>query len=274
MPAAEGPFGLEDYTDHVIQFLEHLGSGVHLFAVCQPSVSAIAASALMAESRSPAAPRSLTLMAGPIDTRVSPGPVNDLATTYPIEWFRENLITRVPSRYAGAGRRVYPGFAQVTAFMAMNPRNHLEAHWRMFESLADGKTAEADAAKAFYDEYLAVLDLAAEFYLDTVEQVFQHHTFPRGVMTHRGHRIDPTAIRRTALLTIEGERDDICPPGQTAAAHDLTPSIPPALRVHHLQAGVGHYGVFAGQRWETEVYPVVRATILANDREPQVARYG
>jgi polyhydroxyalkanoate depolymerase len=274
VPVADGPFGFEDYTDHVMRFLEHLGPGAHLFAVCQPCVSALAATALLAEAGSPATPRSLTLMAGPIDTRESPTSVDDLASMYPIEWFRDNLITRVPWQFAGAGRRVYPGFAQVTAFVSMNPRTHLEAHWRMFENLADGRTADANWAKAFYDEYFAVLDLAAEFYLDTVDQVFQQHTLPRRVMTHRGHRIDTAAIRETALLTIEGERDDICAPGQTAVAHDLTPSIPDALRARHLQPGAGHYGVFSGHRWETEVYPLVRATILANDHDRRAATLG
>jgi polyhydroxyalkanoate depolymerase len=197
--------------------------------------------------------------------------VNEPATTVPIEWFRDNVITTVPWRFRGAGRRVYPGFVQVGAFMALNPRRHLDAHWAMFEQLADGRTADAAAAKDFYDEYFAVLDLTEEFYLETVEQVFQTHRLAKGQMTHRGRRVDPAAIRSTALLTVEGERDDICAAGQTVAAHDLAPRIPAAKRAHHLQSGVGHYGVFSGRRWEHEIYPIVRRTILSTDRGLQVA---
>jgi len=266
IPRRHGVFGLEDYTDHLISFLEAIGPGAHLLAVCQPCVSALVATAVMAEAGSSCTPRSLTLMAGPIDTRVSPAAVNILATSHSIEWFRNNLITTVPMRFRGAGRRVYPGFLQVGAFVAMNPRRHLDAHWRIFDDLVEGRIAESAARKAFYDEYFAVLDLTEEFYLETVEAVFQEHLLPRGLMRHHGRIVDCAAIGHTALLTVEGERDDICSVGQTMAAHELTPSIPNALRAHHLQAGAGHYGVFSGRRWEAEVYPTVRRTIQASDR--------
>ena len=265
VPVHHGGFGIEDYTNHVISFLETIGPGAHLLAVCQPCVSALAATAVMSEAQSACVPKSLTLMAGPIDTRISPTAVNTLATGRTIDWFRNNVITTVPPRFPGAGRHVYPGFLQVSAFVAMNQRNHLDAHWRMFDDLVNDRVEEADARKAFYDEYFAVLDLAAEFYLDTVQDVFQQHLLPRGLMRHQGRPIDCTAIRHTALLTVEGERDDICAVGQTSAAHNLTPSIPNALRAHHLQTNVGHYGVFSGRRWNTEVYPAVRQTIQVSE---------
>jgi poly(3-hydroxybutyrate) depolymerase len=265
IPLRDGSFGLEDYTNHIIGFLEAIGPGAHVLAVCQPCVSALAATAVMAEAGSPFVPKSLTLMAGPIDARVSPTAVNDLATSMPIEWFRDNVIATVPARFAGAGRRVYPGFLQVAGFVAMNHRRHIDAHWRMYDHLIAGRTKESEAGKAFYDEYFAVLDLTEEFYLETVRDVFQQHTLARGTMQHEGRTIDCRAIRHTALLTVEGERDDICAAGQTVAAHDLTPAIPPGMRAHHLQSNVGHYGVFSGRRWESEVYPIVRRTIGASE---------
>jgi poly(3-hydroxybutyrate) depolymerase len=262
---ADGAFGFADYVDHVIRFLEEIGPGAHVLGVCQPCVQVLAAVALMAEDQHPAQPCSMTLMAGPVDTRVSPTKVNELATGRPLSWFQRHLIDTVPPPYRGAGRRVYPGFMQLLAFMSMNANRHVKAHVQLFELLAAGESAEAEAIKAFYDEYFAVLDLPAEFYLETVEHVFQEALLARGLLTVRGRRVDPRAIRRTALLTVEGERDDICSVGQTMAAHDLCTSLRPYLKRHHLQPGAGHYGVFSGTRWETQIYPVVRNFVLASD---------
>jgi polyhydroxyalkanoate depolymerase len=261
----EGRFGFDDYIDHVIRFLEHLGPGAHVVAVCQPCVQVLAAAALMAEDNNPAQPASMTLMAGPIDTRINPTKVNDLAKGKPIAWFEKNLIGTVPARYKGAERRVYPGFVQLSAFMAMNLDRHVKAHVDLFHNLAGGHLEKAETTKAFYDEYFAVLDLAAEFYLETVQWVFQEHQLPLGAMMFKGRKVNPKAIRKTALLTVEGERDDICAVGQTMAAHDLASSLKPFRKRHHLQAGVGHYGVFSGRRWENQVYPIVRNMILQND---------
>ncbi len=262
---AQGRFGFEDYVESVTTFLRILGPGTHVVAVCQPCVQVLCATALMAEEDDPATPRSITLMAGPVDTRINPTKVNELATSKPYDWFEKNLIATVPGRFAGAGRKVYPGFVQLSAFMAMNMDRHVKAHAEMWENLAKGETEKAATAKAFYDEYFAVLDLAAEFYLETISWVFQEARLPRGEMTHRGRKVDPRAIRRTTLLTVEGERDDICSIGQTAAAHDLASSLKPYRRRHHMQAGVGHYGVFSGRRWENQIYPIVRNVILSSD---------
>jgi len=219
----------------------------------------------MAQSGSTAQPRSMTLMAGPIDTRINPTKVNDLAMQRPIEWFDANLIARVPRRYRGAGRRVYPGFVQLAAFMSMNIDRHRRAHLDLYEDLAKGDVEKAMATKRFYDEYFAVLDLTAEFYLETVAWVFQEARLAKGVLNFRGERVTPRAIRRTALLTVEGERDDICALGQTAAAHELCKGVKPYMRRHHMQAGAGHYGVFSGKRWEEQVYPIVRNVILSSE---------
>lgn len=262
---AEGAFGFDEYVAHVIRFLEELGPGAHVVAVCQPCVQVLAAAAIMGEDDNPAAPASMTLMAGPIDTRVAPTKVNELAKEKPIAWFERNLIARVPWRYKGARRRVYPGFVQLSAFMAMNMDRHVKAHVDLFHNLAGGQTDKANHTKAFYDEYFAVLDLPAEFYLETVQWVFQEHQLPLGTMTFKGRKVDPKAIRHTSLLTVEGERDDICAVGQTMAAHDLAASLKPYRRRHHLQAGVGHYGVFSGKKWEGQVYPILRNMILQND---------
>jgi polyhydroxyalkanoate depolymerase len=258
-----GAFGFDAYVDHLIQWLRFLGPGAHIVAVCQPCVQAIAAAAVMAQAGDPAQPHSMTLMAGPVDTRVSPTKVNQLATEKPIEWFEKNLISPVPARYAGAGRRVYPGFIQLMAFMAMNIARHRNAHFDLYRHLARRENEKADAIKSFYDEYFAVLDLTAEFYLETVAWVFQEARLAKGTLTFRGELVKPAAIRRTMLLTVEGERDDICGIGQTAAAHELCSGLRPHLKRHHLQAGAGHYGVFSGKRWETQVYPQIRHTILA-----------
>jgi polyhydroxyalkanoate depolymerase len=262
VPRRHGAFGLDEYIDHLIDFLDAMGPGAHVVAVCQPCVPALAAAAIMAEDDHPAAPHSLTLMAGPIDARVSPTMVNDLAAGRPLEWFERNVIAIVPSRFPGAGRRVYPGFLQVAAFMHMNPDRHRAAFRRLYEDIIAGNDERAGATKAFYDEYFAVLDLTAEFYLETVAATFQDHLLARGCFEWRGRRVDPGAIRRTALLTVEGERDDICGVGQTAAAHDLCTALPAARRRQHLQAGAGHFGVFTGSRWEREVYPQLRSHIL------------
>lgn len=265
VPLTAGAFGFEDYVDTLITFLEVLGPGAHVLAVCQPCVQVLAAAAIMAEDDNPAQPRSMTLMAGPIDTRINPTKVNELATSKPMDWFEQNLIATVPWRWAGAGRRVYPGFVQLSAFVSMNLDRHVKAHTELYENLAKGETEKAATTKAFYDEYFAVLDLAAEFYLETIAWVFQEARLPQGLLTHRGRKVDTRAIRRTALLTVEGERDDICALGQTAAAHDLTPSLKAYRKRHHMQAGVGHYGVFSGKRWENQVYPIVRNVILSAD---------
>jgi poly(3-hydroxybutyrate) depolymerase len=262
---AHGPFGFDDYVEHLVQWLEKMGPGTHVVAVCQPCVQVLAAAAIMAEGGNPAQPRSMTLMAGPIDTRVNPTKVNALATSRPIEWFERTLIAEVPARYAGAGRKVYPGFVQLAAFMSMNIDRHRKAHMELYENLAKGELEKARVTKDFYDEYFAVLDLSAEFYLETVRWVFQEARLAKGELTHRGRPVDPNAVRRTALLTVEGERDDICSLGQTSAAHDLCKGLKPSRRRHHMQAGAGHYGVFSGKRWETQVYPIVRNMILANE---------
>jgi poly(3-hydroxybutyrate) depolymerase len=261
---SDGLFDFDDFTDHVIRFLERLGPDSHVLAVCQPTVAVLSAVALMAQAGNPAQPRSMTLMAGPIDTRISPTAVNDLAMGHKLEWFERNLICEVPGRYAGAGRRVYPGFLQLTAFMAMNKARHEQAFRDYYANIVDGETEKTATHEAFYDEYFAVMDLTAEFYLDTIAKVFQQHELPRGVMKFRDQAIEPAAIRRTALLTVEGELDDICAIGQTMAAHDLCPGLRPAMKRHHLQTGVGHYGVFNGRRWINSIYPQVRDIIQAH----------
>ncbi|WP_156679098.1 polyhydroxyalkanoate depolymerase [Sphingomonas profundi] len=263
VPLSAGRFGFADYTDYIIDFLERLGPRSNVLAVCQPCVPTLAAVAIMAEDRNPAQPRTMTLMGGPVDVRVSPTVVNDLATSKPLDWFERQLISRVPWRYEGRGRRVYPGFLQLIAFMSMNMARHGDQHRLLYQHLADGELVEAAKIRDFYEEYYAVLDLTAEFYLETVDIVFQRALLAKGEMTHRGRPVNPAAIQRTALLTVEGERDDICAVGQTAAAHGLCSSLRPHLKRHHLQPGVGHYGVFAGRRWDTQVYPQVRNLVLA-----------
>jgi poly(3-hydroxybutyrate) depolymerase len=260
-----GRFGFDDYIAHLIRFLDAIGPGTHVLAVCQPCVAALVAVAVMAQTNNPAQPRSMTLMAGPIDTRINPTKVNALALSKPIEWFEHNLIATVPMRYPGAFRRVYPGFVQLAAFMSMNLARHLKAHRELYENLAKGEHEKAQVTKAFYDEYFAVLDLTAEFYLETVRLVFQECALPIGKLEWQGERVEPRAIKRTMLLTVEGERDDICAVGQTAAAHDLCTGLRPYLRRHHMQAGVGHYGVFSGNRWNNQIYPLVRNVILASE---------
>jgi poly(3-hydroxybutyrate) depolymerase len=260
-PISDGVFGFDEFVDHLIRFMEVIGEGSHMIAVCQPAVAGLAATAVMAEAGNRAQPRSLTLMAGPIDTRQNPTKVNELAKSRSIEWFEKNLIASVPWRFKGATRRVYPGFLQLTAFMSMNLDRHINAHISQFHALAGGNMVAAEAHKKFYDEYGAVMDLPAEFYLETVQRVFQDHDLPLGKLTWHGQKVRPEVIRRTALLTVEGERDDICAVGQTMAALDLCSGLRISQKRHHLQTGVGHYGVFSGSRWAREVYPRVRAMI-------------
>lgn len=261
----EGPFALDDYIDHIIKFFEHIGPGAHVVGVCQPCNALLATIGVMAQTGNVAQPRSMTLMAGPVDTRINPTAVNELATSHSIEWFEKNLIATVPHQFRGANRRVYPGFLQLAAFMSMNLPRHVRAHLDLFSHIARGEIEKANATRRFYDEYFAVLDLPAEFYLQTVQRVFQEHHLARGVFEWRGNRIDVGAIKKVALLTIEGEKDDICAPGQTVAAHDLCTGIKPHKKHHHLQPGVGHYGVFSGTKWQRQIYPLVRDTIRMND---------
>ena len=263
VPLWHGGFSLDDYTLQIISFLEAIGPGAHMVAVCQPCVAALAATALMSEDDNPSTPHSLTLMAGPIDCRINPTAVNKLANERSIGWFERNLISRVPWPHAGVMRRVYPGFLQLSAFMSMNPDRHKQQFAKLFQHLVDGEVDQATTIRTFYDEYLAVNDLPAEFYLETVERVFQTYDLPRGKLTVGDRKVDPSAIRKTALLTVEGERDDICAVGQTVAAQDLCTGVRPYLKTHHLQAGVGHYGVFSGSKWNTQIYPRVRETIHA-----------
>jgi len=265
VPQSAGEFGMDGYIGHVIDFLEQLGPRTHVVAVCQPCVQALAATSIMAEDDNPSTPASLTLMAGPIDCRLNPTKVNHLASTRPIDWFEKNLIALVPARFKGGGRLVYPGFMQLTAFMSMNMDRHVKAHVELYNSLAAGEMEKAKQTKDFYDEYFAVLDLTAEFYLETVKLVFQDYALAKGQLQYKGRTVNPKAIRRTTLLTVEGERDDICSVGQTLAAHDLCSSLKPFRKRHHLQPGVGHYGVFAGKKWEAQIYPLVRNAILSSE---------
>ena len=269
IPRGHGRFGLEDYTEHLIDFLDKLGPRAHMVAICQPSVSALAAAAIMCEDNHPARPATLILMAGPIDTRIQPTKVNEFAKSKPIKWFEDNLINYVPVQCKGALRQVYPGFVQLTAFVSMNLERHIKQHMDLHNHLAKGETEKAATIKTFYDEYFAVMDLPAEFYLDTVKTVFQDCALATGELRVRGRHVDPAAIRRMALLTVEGERDDICSVGQTLAAQDLCSGVRPYLKRHHVQTGVGHYGVFSGKRWESGVYPQVRDVIQMADQTLQ-----
>jgi poly(3-hydroxybutyrate) depolymerase len=261
VPLAAGRFGLDEYTAHIIDFLAAMGPNANVIAVCQPTVAALAAVSIMSEDQHPATPASLTLMAGPIDCRISPTAVNKLAMTKPIEWFEKNLISTVPWRHGGGGRRVYPGFVQLSAFMSMNKDRHVNAFKEYYQHLVDDEFDKAEITRTFYEEYMAVADLSADFYIETVDLVFQKYALPKGELTFRGRTVNPAAIRRTALVTIEGERDDICAIGQTLAAQDLASSLRPYMRTHYVQPNVGHYGVFSGKRWQNHIYPVVRDVI-------------
>lgn len=261
VPLAQGSFDLDDYVDYVRNMITHLGPDVHVMAVCQPSVPVIAAIALMEEDDDPATPRSMTLMGGPIDTRRSPTEVNKLAQKRGIEWFRANCIVRVPFPHPGMMRAVYPGYLQLSGFMAMNIDRHLTAHWDMFNHLVSGDGDSAEKHRDFYDEYMAVMDLTAEFYLQTVDTVFVRHALPKGEMLHRGRKVDLGAIRRCGLMTVEGEKDDISGVGQTRAAHDLCVNLPKERQIYHLQKDVGHYGVFNGSRFRREIAPAIAGFI-------------
>jgi len=264
IPLEQGTFSFEDFVQHLIDFIKAIGPEAHVVAVCQPAVPALAAAAVMAQDDDRDLPASLTLMAGPIDTRIAPTKVNELATSKPIDWFREKMVGVTPRTLRGAGRRVYPGFLQVAAFMSMNVERHSKAFVDLFKSRVEGDFQKANQIREFYEEYFAIMDLDARFYLETVELVFQKHALPRGELSFRGRLIEPRAIRKTALLTVEGERDDICAVGQTLAAHDLCTGLRPYMKSHVLQPDVGHYGVFNGRRWETQIYPLVRDHIYAS----------
>jgi poly(3-hydroxybutyrate) depolymerase len=265
VPLTDGNFDLDDYIDYVSDFLRYIGPGAHVIAVCQPSVPVLGAASLMAAADDPMQPRSITLMGGPIDTRISPTVPNDLAMRNSMMWFRQSMVTSVPWGFPGFLRRVYPGFMQLTSFITMNLDRHINAHMRQFEHLVKGDGDSAEAHRRFYDEYLAVMDLTAEFYLQTVQVVFKEHRLPRGVWVSRGRKVEPAAISRSALMTVEGELDDISGLGQTRAAHGLTPNIPADRHVHYEQKAVGHYGIFNGRRWREQIMPRVRDFIRAND---------
>jgi poly(3-hydroxybutyrate) depolymerase len=257
VPLAEGSFDLDDYVDYLIEFLEAIGPGAHMLAVCQPSVPCYVAACLMSASKHPCRPKTLTMMGGPIDTREAPTAVNTLATQRPHVWFQQNVIATVPYSYPGAGRKVYPGFLQLAGFMSMNLGDHLMSHWEMFKHLVQGDGESADRTKEFYDEYRAVCDMTAEFYLQTVDLVFQRHALPKGEWVHRGVRVDPAAITDIGLLAIEGERDDISGIGQTKAALKLATKLPKSDKKYFMAEGVGHYGIFNGGKWRDRIAPVV-----------------
>lgn len=266
VPITAGRFDLDDYIDYLIDFLRFIGPDTHVLAVCQPSVPAFAATAVMSAENDPCRPSSLTMMGGPVDTRASPTSVNDVAVRQPLSWFANNVIATVPLNYPGAGRQVYPGFLQLAGFLSMNLESHLRSHWEMFKHLTMGDQESADATRRFYDEYLSVCDMTSEFYLQTIEHVFQKHSLPKGEFVHRGKPIDPDAIRDTALLAIEGERDDISGIGQTRAALDLAPHLPDAKKKYLLAEDVGHYGIFNGSKWRKRIAPVVEDWIRENAR--------
>jgi poly(3-hydroxybutyrate) depolymerase len=266
VPVQYGRFDLDDEIELLIKHIRLLGPACHVLAVCQPSVPVLAAVSLMAADDDPCQPASMVLMGGPIDPAANPTEVNRFALSHPLSWFEHVVITTVPARYPGAFRRVYPGFLQLAGFLSMNFDRHVEAHWRMFRHLVEGDGESAAATRAFYDEYTSVMDLPADFYLQTVDRVFQRRDLAHGKFRVRGERADPGAIEKTALLTVEGERDDICGVGQTEAAHRLCRNLPPAKQAHHLQRRVGHYGVFHGRRWRDEIYPKVAGFIREHER--------
>jgi poly(3-hydroxybutyrate) depolymerase len=262
---SHGKFDLNDYIDYVIEFLNEMGPGCHVLAVCQPAVPVYAAVAYMSAMKDPATPLTLTMMGGPVDTRKAPTSVDDLATERPYAWFEQNVIARVPAMYPGAGRKVYPGFLQLAGFMSMNLANHMKSHWELFRHLVDGDDDSAAATKAFYEEYRSVCDMTAEFYLQTIDVVFQRQAIAKGEFVHRGHLVNPAAIDRTALLAIEGEKDDISGLGQTKAALDLATGLPEAKKQYYMAEGAGHYGIFNGRKWRESVAPVVERFIRKHD---------
>lgn len=267
VPLTEGRFDLDDYVSYVIEMTHHLGEGTHVVAVCQPSVPVLAAVALMEADQDRFAPASMTLMGGPIDTRINPTGVNELAKAKPIDWFRDSVVMPVPWPQPGFGRSVYPGFLQLSGFMSMNLDRHMTAHKDFYLNLVKNDGDSAEKHREFYDEYLAVMDLTAEFYLQTVETVFIEHALPKGTMMHRGRAVDPAAIRNVALFTVEGENDDISGVGQTKAAHDLCLNLPQEKRRHYMQPDVGHYGVFNGSRFRNEIVPQMVAFFQEHQRQ-------
>jgi poly(3-hydroxybutyrate) depolymerase len=258
VPLMAGRFDLNDYIDHVIAMLRELGPDTHVVAVCQPGPLVLAAVSVMSAQDDPCAPATMTIMGSPIDARKSPTEPNKLAEERDITWFKQNMIHTVPVFYPGAFRRVYPGFVQLASFMGMNMQRHVDAHYSYYQNLVKGDGDDARKHREFYDEYLAVMDLSEEFYIQTLIEIFQEYRLPLGTMTHRGAKVDPAAITKTALLTVEGENDDISGIGQTQAAHDLCVNIPEHMRRDYIQPGVGHYGVFSGRRFKTEIYPRMR----------------
>jgi poly(3-hydroxybutyrate) depolymerase len=271
VPVTDGLFDLDDYIDYIIEMLHHLGPNTHVVGVCQPSVPVLAAAAVMEAAGDPLAPASMTLMGGPIDTRINPTAVNKLAQERPLKWFKDNVIMTVPWPQAGFMRPVYPGFLQLSGFMSMNLDRHVVAHKEFFQHLVKNDGESAEKHRDFYDEYLAVMDLTAEFYLQTVDTVFIKHSLPKGEMMHRSAKVDTSAIRNVALLTIEGENDDISGVGQTKAAQTICPNIPDALREHYVQPDVGHYGVFNGSRFRREIAPRILAFARAHTKAARKA---
>lgn len=266
VPLSKGEFSLDDYVHYVVAFLQKLGPGTHVMAVCQPSVPVMAAAAVMNEDKDKCAPLSMTLIGGPIDARINPTKVNDSAMHKPLSWFESHVVTRVPFNYPGFMRRVYPGFLQLTGFMSLNLDRHVGAHIDLFKHLIEGDGDSAKAHKKFYDEYLSVCDLPAEFYLDCIDMVFQRFLLPEGKLEYDGRKIKPQAITKTALLTLEGELDDISGVGQTEAAQKLCPNLPPSMKKHHLQKGVGHYGIFNGRKFRHHVVPIIVDFIKKHDK--------
>lgn len=268
VPLSEGRFDLDDYIDYLTEFLAFIGKHgdprPHMLAVCQPSVPAFAAAALMSADKHPNRPRTLTMMGGPIDTREAPTAVNTLATEHPHSWFEQNVIATIPMSYPGAGRRVYPGFLQLAGFMTMNLGSHMVSHWEMFKHLVQGDGEGAESTMKFYEEYRSVCDMTAEFYLQTIDTVFQAHALPKGEMMHRGRKVDPAAITDIAILAIEGEKDDISGIGQTKAALTIATSLPEAMKQYHLARDVGHYGIFNGSKWRNRIAPVLEAWIAGH----------
>lgn len=261
VPLFFGRFDLDNYIDYVISYIQMLGPDLNVVAVCQPSVPVMAATALMSSRKDPMVPNTVTLMGGPIDTRINPTKVNLQAKNEPIEWFEENIIADVPWYYPGAMRRVCPGFIMLSGFMSMNLERHAEAHKSFYNHLIQGDEGSAEAHRKFYDEYLSVLDMPAEYYLQSVNTVFQRHALPQGMMMHRGEKVNLKAIEKTALLTVEGERDDISGVGQTKAAQALCAGIPASRKKHYEQAGAGHYGIFNGSKWRKHIMPTIRTFI-------------
>ena len=272
VPVDQGRFDLDDFIDYLVGFLEHIGQGAHVMAVCQPSVPSLAATAIMAKVGHPCRPATLTMMGGPIDTRESPTAVNDHAVNKPFAWFKHSVIAEVPPTYPGAGRKVYPGFVQLASFMSMNLGSHMMSHYGLFKHLVQGDGESADATKTFYEEYRSVCDMTAEFYLQTIDAVFQKHALPKGEMVHRGQVVDLGAITDTAILCIEGERDDISGIGQTRAALTVTPNLPEAMKKYHLARDVGHYGIFNGSRWRNAIAPLVDDWIAQHDRHTHAVK--